>query len=159
MTPEPSHPKPTDVLAAALQALPDRAAPATLEQRVLAELARRATLPWWRRSPADWPRDGRALVLLLLAGAVAGLGLILQSGPASQALSSFVLRLPWLALLQSVGATLLDSLQVVGDAVPRTWIYYAAAALVLSYGVLLGLGAAAYRAFIRPPTRFRALLP
>ncbi len=159
MIPDESPQKVADALQASLRALPDRAAPATLEQRVRAELARRAAQPWWRRSLADWPRDGRSLVLLVLVGAAAGLGAILQSAPASQAISTFVLRFSWLALVQSIGATLLDSLQVVGDVVPRAWLYYAAAALVLSYGVLLGLGAAAYRAFFRPRGRYRVLLP
>lgn len=54
-----------------LRGLPVRRAPATLESRVLAELARRAALPWWRRSFVHWPQAARAVfasMCLILAG-------------------------------------------------------------------------------------------
>jgi len=40
---------------AELRALPLVRAPAALQARVLAELARRQALPWWRQSFRDWP--------------------------------------------------------------------------------------------------------
>lgn len=42
---------------------PLRRAPASLEARVLSELAARARLPWWRRGVASWPAAVRAPVI------------------------------------------------------------------------------------------------
>ena len=55
----------------ALLALPEIPAPPGLEERVLAELARRARLPWWRRSYAHWPVAVRAGFLALSGAAAA----------------------------------------------------------------------------------------
>lgn len=59
------------------RSLPNRAAPPSLEERVLAELARRASLPWWRRSYAAWPAPARAAFLIVSALAA---GLISEAG-------------------------------------------------------------------------------
>ncbi len=56
----------------ALRGLPMRRAPLTLESRVLGELQRRAALPWWRHSFAQWPPAARGTFVLLCA-ALAGL--------------------------------------------------------------------------------------
>ena len=50
-----------------LRNLPDRKAPAGLEARVLAEISRRAALPWWRKSFAHWPVAVRLGFLILSA--------------------------------------------------------------------------------------------
>ena len=42
---------------------PLRQAPASLEARVLSELAARARLPWWRRGIASWPAVVRVPVI------------------------------------------------------------------------------------------------
>ena len=43
-----------------LRALPDRKAPGTLEARVLAEVERRAAIPWWHKSWSYWPQPAVA---------------------------------------------------------------------------------------------------
>lgn len=43
---------------------PPRRAPASLEARVLGEIALRARLPWWRRGMATWPAAVRIPVLV-----------------------------------------------------------------------------------------------
>ncbi len=58
-------------LSRALRDLPLRRAPASLEMRVANELARRAALPWWRASFANWPAAARIAFVLLCAGLVA----------------------------------------------------------------------------------------
>ena len=67
-----------------------RRAPATLEARVLCELRRRASLPWWRRSFSHWPVLARAGFgvgsAVLMAWVFAGSALLidmLRSLPAS----------------------------------------------------------------------------
>lgn len=46
-----------------LREQPLRRAPASLESRVLGELAARARLPWWRRGIASWPAPVRIPVI------------------------------------------------------------------------------------------------
>ena len=58
-------------LSQALRGLPLRRAPAGLEARVVNELARRAALPWWRASFANWPAGARVAFVVLCAALVA----------------------------------------------------------------------------------------
>jgi len=57
----------------ALREVPLRRAPPSLESRVLAEIGRRAALPWWRRSFARWPRPARAGFTVTCGALVAAL--------------------------------------------------------------------------------------
>jgi len=74
-----------------IRRLPARRAPSTLESRVLGELARRASQPWWHRSFGHWPAFARvglvtacvALIAPTLLGAtlldaIPGTGLLLM---------------------------------------------------------------------------------
>src|SRR4051812_27941991 len=51
-----------------LRDLPRGRAPGTLESRVMAELERRAALPWWHKSYAYWPLPVRIAFLCVSAG-------------------------------------------------------------------------------------------
>src|SRR4051812_41007428 len=53
-----------------LREIPARRAPRSLEQRVMAELERRASQPWWKQSVVRWPMGPR-IAFLLLSGGVA----------------------------------------------------------------------------------------
>ena len=125
-----------------LRGLPARRAPRTLEQRVLAELERRAALPWWRRSYLHWPFAMRAVFFGLsaaaAAGAVVGSILLLQGadGPAEAAS-----RLPALEFAKA----LIGSVSTIYHAIPPVWLYGGLAAIAAAYATLVGVGAAAYR--------------
>ncbi len=151
--PSPDPEKLEQLIHRQLRSLPDRSAPSSLETRVLAELARRATLPWWRRSYTQWPAGLRFAFILLLATGAAGILGFSRSSVTAQALSELALRFPWIAFLQAIASNLGESVGVVFDAIPPAWLYAGAAALVLSYALLLGVGAAAYRAYFRPRLR------
>jgi hypothetical protein len=133
------------VIARALAELPPRRAPADLEARVLAELGRRAALPWWQRSFAGWPgaaRVGFVLMCIALVGLafVGGVWALQTLGsPALGALS-----LPWarhLVALVKVAGDLASLIRVV----PANWLYQGLAASVVLYAALFGLGIAGYR--------------
>jgi hypothetical protein len=134
-----------------LRDLPARRAPRTLEGRVLAEIGRRAALPWWRQSFLHWPAAVRGIFFVVSAAAAAAAiaGLFgLARGPESaqwaQALSQ---RFGWLLFLRTLCA---DSWQAAGDvyrAIPPLWLTGALAVVVACYATLLGVGAAAYRTF------------
>lgn len=130
---------------AALRDLPLRRAPASLEGRVLAALARRALLPWWRLGFAHWPAAARAGFI------VVSLGLI---GAAAWALSgvdapgfSYIQVTSWggrrdlfviLAALATTASTVIQNIN-------PGWFYGLLALVAAANAVLFGLGVTAYR--------------
>jgi hypothetical protein len=135
----------------ALCELPLRSAPAGLEARVLAELSRRAALPWWQHGFTGWP--GIARIGFVLMGALL-VGLAFVGGVwAVQNLGSPVLgalSMPWarhLVALVSVAGELASLIHVV----PPNWLYQGLAASAVLYAALFGLGIAAYRTLYLDP--------
>jgi hypothetical protein len=127
---------------------PPRRAPASLESRVLGELAARARRPWWRRGISSWPLSVRIPVI---AGCAVCVPLV------------WVLSL-WLAghlvsLATHPGvagpiATLLDAGRAVAaldsitthfiQSIPREWLLGGVIATATLYAVLFALVAAGY---------------
>jgi hypothetical protein len=148
-------PDPNDKLEAAvsrvLRRQTDRRAPAGLEARVLAEIARRAALPWWRTSFAHWPAAARYLFLALavLAAALLGVGLFLlsRSAGAQTVQGGIDSSLAWLALGREVALAARDRAATLLASMPSLWLYGLCGAVGLSYVALGAVGAATYRAF------------
>lgn len=136
-----------------LRALPPRRAPRSLEQRVMAELSRRAALPWWRKSFASWPAPALAVFILaslgviklLLTGALwaaAGFdGTELQAAMAQPLL--------WWESGQAVAGAISHTVEIMLRNIPPLWLYGALAVITAVYATLFGLGAAAFKA-LRP---------
>jgi hypothetical protein len=124
-----------------LRSLPDRAAPSGLETRVMAALAQRAALPWWRRSYAGWPVAVRILFFLVAGGAAAisvvGLSRVPALASAPSVLANW--RVVYYSLIE-ITATLVA-------AVPRIYLYGMLGVLGACYITLMGVGAA-FRSFL-----------
>ena len=131
----------------AMKDLPLRRAPSTLEARVLGELARRAALPWWRRSFGHWPLFARALFVVICAGlirlafmegavAVAGVHSLHESG---------VLPLSWVRDVGVLAAAAGNLMALLARTAPPSWVYEGIAVCAVLYAVLFGLSAAVYR--------------
>ncbi len=133
-----------------LRELPPRRAPRALEERVLAELARRAALPWWRKSFAHWPLVARALfvVTALFVAKLAVSGAIwLSSGlDMAQYRTIFATELGWLESTRTVVHAIGSFLDILARNIPPLWIYGGLAFCAAAYAAIFGLGAAAYRA-------------
>jgi hypothetical protein len=127
------------LLVRALNELPVRSAPATLESRVLGVLARRAAAPWWRQNFAYWPRYARTLFFAVCGAlnAVAFIGgaRIVAGVGSAQA---------WRQVSAVVAAAAALSVSMV-RAIPPAWRYEGAAIAIVLYALLFALGAAAYR--------------
>ena len=142
----PSAPQPEKNLERLLRSLPERQAPASLEKRVMLEIARRAALPWWRRSFANWPFAARsgffALAALAAVMLVAGI-FRLQGVPFApfSALSADWSR--WSALARVVAGAGRE----IAASIPSYWLYGALALLATCYATVIGVSAAAYRTF------------
>ena len=137
----------------ALRDLPLRRAPATLEARVMDELARRAALPWWRRSFGHWPIFARAVFLLICAGLVwlAFLeGAVAVAGVHSLH-DSRLLPLTWARDVGVLAAAAGNLLALLARTSPPSWVYEGIAVCAALYALLFGLGAAVYRTLILQP--------
>jgi hypothetical protein len=141
------------VLHQALSGLPPRRAPASLQSRVADELARRALLPWWRASFANWPVSARVMFVLVCAVLVAatilgGVSAYLGDrsfGEASALLLSWAQ--PFLTVVSSAGGLVALLVHVI----PPLWLYGALGLGIFLYVTLFGLGATAYRTlYLRP---------
>jgi hypothetical protein len=142
-----SEQKLEQVLNQAFKGLPPRRAPSTLESRVVNNLARRALLPWWRVSFANWPMSARVGFALISAALVAATilgGVSAYLGDRSlNEVAALVLAWmqPLLAVMSSAGGLAALLLRVI----PPVWLYGTLALGILLYVALFGLGAAAYR--------------
>jgi|CZKI01.1.fsa_nt_gi hypothetical protein len=132
-----------------LRSLPDRKAPVGLEARVLGELSRLASLPWWRRSYAYWPLAvrvaffaGSAIAAALI---VAGLIVLVRSSGANALAGGVADRFSWLILAREVVTAGSDKLRLLVGAIPSIWLYAAAGTVAACYATLAAIGAAAYR--------------
>jgi hypothetical protein len=141
------------VLHQVLEGLPPRRAPSTLEARVATELARRALLPWWRASFANWPVGARVMFVLVCAVLVAATilgGVSAYLGDRSFDEASAVLLSwahPFLTVVSSAGGLLALLVRVI----PPLWLYGILGVGAFLYVTLFGLGAAAYRTlYLRP---------
>lgn len=127
----------------ALRALPPRRAPATLAPRVLAAIAARQRVPWYRRAWPDWPRACQA-AFFAFAAAVVG---ALYAG--AWRLGQVEVATPeWLRPFVAVAEGLdlaLKALWAAGEG-HLSWILWGAVAVVATAGLMtVGLGAALVR--------------
>lgn len=132
-----------------LRSLPDRRAPRTLEARVLAAIAARAELPWWKQSYARWPLAVRC-AFLLVSGAIAKAVImatvgVMSGAEGAQLAHTVAAEFAWIGRLSAAVATLGDFGALLLRSIPPIWLYGSLAGFALVYATLFGLGATAYR--------------
>lgn len=134
---------------AVLRQQPPRSAPASLEARVLGEIARRQALPWWHQSYAYWPHSIK-LAFLVVATGVAGallLGSMHLLGVISGDLVEQLVTPVFGAAhtLRSACSALIGLVSPSWPELSSTYLYAGLAVVGGAYAVMLGLGATAYR--------------
>jgi hypothetical protein len=129
-----------------LRELPVQRAPTTLESRVLGELHRRASLPWWRHSFAHWPILARAV---FVAACVASIRLAFLGGATAAA---GIRSLSWTRQIGALAASGVNLAALLARTAPPAWFYQGIAVCAVLYAVLFGLGAAAYRTLYLQPS-------
>jgi hypothetical protein len=148
------------VIHRALRSVPNRKAPAGLEGRVMAELSRRASRAWWRKSYAHWPSSVRVAFLASSAVAAAlivtGLFSLGQSAGAHELTGDVAHRFSWLVLARETFLAVASKLSLIVSAVPSLWLYGVLGTIGLCYAALGAIGAALYRCLSlgRPPSAF-----
>jgi len=134
----------------ALRELPPRRAPRSLEQRVLAEIERRAARPWWRKSFHDWPIAARAAFILVSS---AGVKLAVMVGAwvmagfeTAEVKTAFSESVAWLHNVARIADALRGSGEILLRNIPPLWLYSGCILFAVAYVTLFGLGAAAIKA-------------
>jgi len=126
---------------------PLRRAPASLEARVLAQLALQQTpIPWWRKGFTDWPLAARAAFL------IASYGFVRLSIAGVMSIVAFVgsreiagTAISWVHLgVEALSATA-SMCSLILRAIPPSWLYGMAVCGFALYALLFGLGTVAYR--------------
>lgn len=121
---------------------PLRRAPASLETRVLGELAARARLPWWRRGIATWPASVRVPVISICAVSVPAVW-VLSLWLAARLVAVTRSRMAGpLATIRDAGHTVssLGALTThVVQSIPREWLLGGFIATATLYAALFAL--------------------
>jgi hypothetical protein len=131
---------------------PLRRAPATLSQRVLAQVAQangslqQANLPWWRKGFAQWPLPARVAFLvasygfvrLALTGVTSAMSFVGSREAAGTAVT-------WAHSGKEALAVTAEAASALIHAIPPSWLYGAIAVGFVLYAALFGLGTVAYR--------------
>lgn len=134
-----------------LRDLPWRRAPSTLQARVLSELRRRASLPWWRRSFSHWPALARAgfglgsavLIAWIFAGGALLMEIVQSLPPSGER------WIPWGRSAAALAGAAAQLAAALARAVPLSWVYDGLAVSAVLYAALFGLGIAGYRTLYR----------
>ena len=138
----------------ALRELPARQAPHSLEQRVLAEIERRAALPWWRRSFTHWPAAARIGFIIVCAGivltALMGRVWIMAGFDPAHLKPALLQPFAWAENLLVALRAIAGSCEIILRNIPSVWLYGSLLFFGSMYAALFGLGAAAFKA-IRAP--------
>jgi hypothetical protein len=133
--------------------LPPRKAPRSLEMRVLAAIAAREALPWWRKSFAHWPAAIRVVFLGVTAALAAGTVWILLGAMGATSVEAagevFTAPLAWWHNLNAASRSLLDLVLRALPPSAMSWIYLSLGLVAAAYVALIGAGAAMYRV-LRP---------
>lgn len=150
MQPSPENQKKIErVVHQALRELPLRSAPRSLESRVLAELERRAALPWWKKGFAYWPMGARmGFIAVSSAVALAALWLgawVMAGFDGTAAHAAIAPQFAWVETVATVFRAIAGSLEILVRNIPPLWLYGGLAVIAALYAALFGLGAAAYR--------------
>jgi len=131
-----------------LRSVPARRAPASLEGRVLAEIARRAALPWWRKSFAYWPASIRSLFFVgsaVAAALLASAAILLWRSSSAAGLAGVSEPFAWLRAARDFFVSFNTNMRLVFAAIPRLWLYGAVGLLGACYALLGAISATAYR--------------
>lgn len=130
---------------AELQKLPERQAPDALVGNVMAAIAHRQQLPWWKQPFTFWPRHIQNLLFVSLAALFALVTYTLGRASENVSLPDISTRLSsyaWIVrTVRSIGEALLAAI----PGWPLEWFLAAGLVLALLYGACLAAGFALFR--------------
>lgn len=128
-----------------LKKLPERQAPEALIGNVLASLAARGELPWYKKPWSDWPRLNQNVFLAALVALLAGLvwaALLYTPQVPLTNVSENARAVSWMG---DIASRFLQSAILVARSLKYEWILGAIGGLVLCYFWCLAAGVALFR--------------
>ena len=132
-----------------LKEQPLRPAPRALQMNVLAEIERRAALPWWHHSFLHWPLAVRALFVVASLGiaklALTGVMLLVARIHSEPVVAAFTKPMSWAENSADAVSKTVSVASMVLNAIPSHWLYAGIALAATLYVALVALGATAYR--------------
>lgn len=132
-----------------LNALPDVPAPESLSRRVLAEIARRQAIPWFRQPWQNWPFPLRVLALSFLSLMFAGLCFaswrLTQAAGVSAVMQEIGDLFSGLTTLGNLVNVLLGAVVVVAQYLGTGFIVVCFSVAALGYALCLAVGTAWFR--------------
>lgn len=142
-------------LDAVLREQPLRRAPDSLSQRVLAEIARRESRPWWQKNYTHWPAAVRMAFMVLSLCAVTAVVFAAMLFVGGNTLGDSITGAfrPVVEAFDTCRAAAFALTDLVRGWLPSVspiWIYGGLAAAGAAYATLVGLGATAYRLLQQP---------
>lgn len=140
---------------AVLRQLPEGQAPEGFTIRVLAEIRRRANLPWYKRPWTHWPAPQKWFSALVFAALIIGVfevGIpLLQDTAAETAYGQrATLAFNSVSALKSVGINLVRAARLSLEQVSTTHITLALGSVIAAWLSTVGLGAVCWRATAQP---------
>ena len=146
----------------ALREQPLRRAPASLETRVLTQIAARARLPWWRRGIASWPNSVRIPVLASCAVCVplVWIGSVWLATRLVALVTHPGIAGP-LASVRNTGRAIVSLAALFGhivQSIPREWVVGGLIATATLYATLFALVALGYSLLYPRPEYAKAHL-
>jgi len=136
---------------AVLRQLPEGQAPEGFTIRVLAEIRRRANLPWYQRPWTHWPAPQKwfsAITLTVLLVVVFELGIPLVQDAAAETAYGQHAATTWNALgaLKAVGINVMRAARLSLEQISTTYITLALGSILAAWISTVGLGAVCWRA-------------
>lgn len=140
-------PKLEALLSKELKSLPPLKAPASLAPNVMAILAARARLPWWRQAWWDWPLSAKAAFVVLaitVAGAMGGGGHLLGEGAAGYSIDLMERFNPAEGVFGNF-TPLADAAMLVWHQFAQPFLLYGALLAGALYLMFVGVGTVCFR--------------
>ena len=138
-----------------LRQLPQRPAPQGLATQILAEIRRRANLPWYQRPWIQWPTPQKwcsafALAAVLVGTFAVGIPFLEDSATQSLVGQRASMAIDYLGSLQAISTSVGRSVRLTLSHISTTTFSLAAASLVAVWLSTLGLGALCWRVTTQP---------
>lgn len=132
-----------------LQKLPERQAPEDLVVNIMAAIAAREKLPWWKQPFTSWPRSIQSVLFLVLASVFSAACYLAWRPAEVVSVDSITERASSLSWIVTLFSSVADALVVLLRALSWEWLAGIAVVFCTMYAASVAAGVALYRVSTR----------